>query len=65
MAGLSTKRARKRRGHKTTLNEEFRRWLEEYVRRERQAERAIQLIEELRKRTRLKGPYTRDQMNER
>jgi hypothetical protein len=49
----------------TTLNAQFRRWLESYVGRREQADRAMRTIEELRKVVKLRGPYTRDEMNER
>lgn len=50
----------------TTLNEQFRRWLNHYARGERQAERAMAVVEELRGRVRTGGRrFTRDEMNER
>lgn len=50
----------------TTLNEQFRRWLEAYVGRRERAERAMRTIEELQGRIHLEGqPYTRDELNER
>ena len=41
----------KARERNTTLNEEFRRWLESYVDRKAQARRAIETIRELQKRS--------------
>jgi hypothetical protein len=55
----------KARQERTTLNEQFRRWLEEYVGRRDRAERAMRTLEELRKTVRLRGPFTRDELNER
>jgi hypothetical protein len=55
----------KAREERTTLNEQFRRWLEEYVGRRERAERAMRTLEELRKTVRLRGPFTRDELNER
>ena len=50
----------------TTLNAEFRRWLADYVRRKRQAEKAMATIRELRDIYRTGGrKFTRDEMNER
>jgi hypothetical protein len=57
-------RERARQEH-TTLNEQFRRWLESYVGRRERAERAMRTIEEVRKTVRLRGPFTRDELNER
>jgi hypothetical protein len=54
------------RAENTTLNEEFRRWLAGYARREQQAERAMAVIRELRGKVRTGGrKFTRDEMNER
>jgi hypothetical protein len=62
---IEAARARARAEH-TTLNEQFRRWLEEYARRERSAEEAIAVIRELRGYVRTGGRrFTRDEMNER
>jgi hypothetical protein len=56
-------RARER---KTTLNEEFRRWLEGYVGREAQARRAMEVIERIRSYAHTDGrKFTRDELNER
>ena len=49
----------------TTLNEQFRRWLADYVGRRERAERAMHTIEQVRRSVRLRGPFSRDQMNER
>jgi hypothetical protein len=56
---------KKDRAEHTTLNEKFRRWLEDYVDRERQADRAMRTIRELQGRVVTHGPYTRNGMNER
>ncbi|MBK6959016.1 MAG: hypothetical protein Q8M35_06110 [Pseudohongiella sp.] len=54
------------RAEQTTLNEQFRRWLADYVRQEQQTESAMALIEELRGQVRTGGrKFTRDEMNER
>ena len=53
------------RAEQTTLNEQFRRWLADYVRQEHQTESAMALIEELRGQVRTGGrKFTRDEMNE-
>jgi hypothetical protein len=49
----------------TTLNEEFRRWLADFVGRRERADRAMRTIRELQKTVHLKGPYTRDELNAR
>jgi hypothetical protein len=54
--------ARKRN---TTLNEEFRRWLEGYVDRQAKARRAMETIRDLQKTIHLKGPFPRDELNAR
>ena len=49
-----------------TLNEQFRRWLADYVRQESRADAAMALIGELRAQVRTGGrKYTRDDMKER
>ncbi len=54
------------RAEQTTLNEQFRRWLADYVRQEQQTESAMALIEELRGQVRTGGrKFARDEMNER
>jgi len=58
--------ARKRaRAEHTTLNEQFRRWLKDYVRREQQAEEAMAVVRELRGKLRVGRKLTREEMNER
>ena len=50
----------------TTLNEQFRQWLERYVHRERQAEAALAAIDAVAEATDTGGrKFTRDEMNER
>ncbi len=50
----------------TTLNKQFRIWLEEYVRRKQQADEAMAVVERLRTYARTGGhKFTRDEMNER
>ncbi len=62
---IEAARERARAEH-TTLNEQFRLWLADYVRREQQAERAMATIRELRGQVRTGGrKFTRDEMNER
>jgi hypothetical protein len=61
---IEAARERARAEH-TTLNEQFRRWLEDYVRREQQADEAMALIQELRGQFRVGRKLTRDEMNER
>lgn len=62
---IAAARERARAEH-TTLNEQFRRWLADYVRQEHQADAAMALIEELRSQVRTGGrKFTRDEMNER
>lgn len=61
---IEAARARARAEH-TTLNEEFRRWLTDYARREQQAAEAQRVIEDLRGRLRVGRKFTRDEMNER
>ena len=54
------------RAEQTTLNEQFRRWLADYVRQEQQTESAMALIDELRGQVRTGGRrFTREEMNER
>lgn len=54
------------RAEQTTLNEQFRRWLADYVQQEQTTESAIALIEELRGQVRTGGrKFTRNEMNER
>ena len=50
----------------TTLNEQFRLWLEDYVRRSQQAGAALETIRTLRKSLATGGrKFSRDEMNER
>ncbi len=53
------------RGEQTTLNAEFRRWLESYVQRQQQAERAMAVVEALRGQLRVGRKLARDEMHER
>jgi hypothetical protein len=54
------------RAEQTTLNAQFRRWLEAYVEREAQAAEAMRLVAELQGRMRTGGrKFSRDEMNER
>jgi hypothetical protein len=55
----------KAREEHTTLNDQFRRWLEEYVGRDDRAERAMATIRDLQKRIRLQGPFPREALDER
>jgi hypothetical protein len=58
--------ARKRaREERTTLNEQFRRWLADYAGREHRVAVAMEAIRELQKQIHLEGPFTREEMNER
>jgi hypothetical protein len=62
---IEAARERARTEH-TTLNEQFRRWLKEYARREQQADEAMAVIRELRGKVRTGGrKFTRNDMNER
>ena len=49
----------------TTLNEQFRLWLENYVGREQQAAEAMRVMRELQGKLRVGRKLTRDEMNER
>ncbi len=49
----------------TTLNEQFRRWLKDYVQREQQAAEALAVMRELQGKLRVGRKLTRDEMNER
>ena len=54
------------REERTTLNEEFRRWLAEYTRRRQRADAVVATIEVLRGKLRTGGrKFTREEMNER
>jgi hypothetical protein len=62
---IEAARERARAEH-TTLNEQFRRWLRDYARREQQADEAMAVVRELRGKVRTGGrKFTRDEMNER
>ncbi len=62
---IEAARERARAEH-TTLNEQFRRWLESYARRKEQADAAMATLGELRGRIRTGGQtFSRDEMNER
>lgn len=62
---IEAARQRARAEH-TTLNEQFRRWIEDYAQRRQGADEAIAVIEELRRHVRTGGrKFTRDEMNER
>ena len=50
---------------RTTLNEQFRFWLENYVRREQRAAEAMRVMRELQGKLRVGRKLTRDEMNER
>ena len=64
--GLIEDARERARAEHTTLNEQFRRWLEDYARREQQAEEAMAMVRELRGKVRTGGrKFTRDEMNER
>ena len=49
----------------TTLNEQFRRWLADYVGRKRQAAEAVRVMREMQGRLRVGRKLTREEMNER
>jgi len=58
-------RARARAEH-TTLNEQFRRWLEDYARRQQRTDEAMAVVSELQQQVRTGGRrFSRDEMNER
>jgi len=64
--GLIEAARERARAEHTTLNEQFRRWLKGYARREQQADEAMAVIRELRGKVRTGGrKFTRDEMNER
>ncbi|MXS83712.1 hypothetical protein [Nitrosomonas oligotropha] len=53
------------RAEQTTLNEQFRCWLADYVQQEQKSESAMALIEELRRQVSTGGrKFVRDEMNE-
>ena len=53
------------RAERTTLNEQFRRWLEDYAQRNQRLERYDRAIEQLRGRLDVGRKLTRDEMHER
>jgi hypothetical protein len=53
------------REDRTTLNEQFRRWLAEYARQQGRMERYDQVIQDLRGKVRVGRKLSRDEMNER
>jgi hypothetical protein len=53
------------RSQNSTLNEQFRLWLRDYVGQEDRGARARRAIEEIRKVIKTHGPYTREEMNAR
>ncbi len=62
---IDAARERARADH-TTLNEQFRLWLGDYVQRQNRADAAMSVIAELRRNVRTGGrKFTRDEMNER
>ena len=62
---IEAARARARAEH-TTLNEQFRRWLAEYVRQRRQVEDALDVVERLQGYVTTGGRrFSREDMNER
>lgn len=62
---IEAARERARTEH-TTLNEQFRLWLEDYARCGRSADEAMALVERMRSYVRTGGrKFTRDEMNER
>ena len=50
---------------RTTLNEQFRRWLADYVGRKRQATEAVRVMRELQGRLNVGRKLSREEMNER
>ncbi|MFW6415591.1 MAG: hypothetical protein ACOCZ2_04665 [Thermodesulfobacteriota bacterium] len=61
---IEAARERARREH-TTLNNEFRHWLESYVGQEEKAELARTTLQDLRGKVRIGRKLTREEMNER
>lgn len=61
---IEAARERTRAEH-TTLNEQFRRWLVDYTRREERMQRYDEAVEALRGKVRVGRKLTRDEMNER
>ncbi|MBI1389163.1 MAG: hypothetical protein GC154_12020 [bacterium] len=57
---------RRARAEHTTLDEQFRRWLEGYSRRDERADEAMGLVQNIRRYARTGGKrFKRDEMNER
>ena len=56
---------RRATSERTTLNEQFRLWLADYVGRDRQAAKAVEVMRELQGRLHVGSRLTRDEMNER
>ena len=63
--GLIADARRRAAAENTTLNAKFRLWLEEYVGRERQAAKALEIMRELQGKLRVGRKLTREEMNER
>lgn len=63
--GLIEAARHKAASERTTLNEQFRLWLAEYVGRERQAAEADRVMRELQGRLHVGRKLTREEMNER
>ena len=61
---IETARRRARSEH-TTLNQQFRRWLEEYAQPEQRLQRYDAVMAQLRGKVRVGRKLTRDEMNER
>ncbi|MFO8033062.1 MAG: hypothetical protein R6U22_11005 [Desulfohalobiaceae bacterium] len=61
---IESARARARR-EQTTLNNEFRRWLQSYVGQEQKVDLAQATLHKLRGKVRIGRKLTRDEMNER
>lgn len=61
---IESARSRARSEH-TTLNSEFRRWLQSYVGQQQNADLASATLHELRGKVRIGRKLTRDEMNER
>ncbi|MEK8089643.1 hypothetical protein [Thermithiobacillus plumbiphilus] len=61
---IEAARERARAEH-TTLNEQFRRWLVDYTRRQERMQRYDEVVESLRGKVRVGRKLTRDEMNER
>jgi hypothetical protein len=61
---IEAARARARAEH-TTLNDQFRRWLEEYARRDARLQQFDALMERLQGKVRVGRKLSRDEMNER